>query len=65
LLLASISVTPPTSIRFGWFWAGRLPWCIRTPPRPVRAAREGGGGEATEEVTGFYLTRSSQSSIGH
>jgi hypothetical protein len=52
LLWASISVTPPTPIRFGWFWAGRLPWCIGTPPRPVRAAREDGGGEATEGVNG-------------
>jgi hypothetical protein len=49
---ASISLTPPTPIRFGWFWAGRLPWCIGTPPRPVRAAREDGGGEATEGVNG-------------
>jgi hypothetical protein len=43
---ASVSVTPPTPIWFAFFGAGRLPWCIRTPPRPVRAAREDGGGEA-------------------
>jgi hypothetical protein len=40
---ASISVTPPTPIRFGWFWAaGRLPWCIGTPPRPVGPSGRGG-----------------------
>jgi hypothetical protein len=35
------------------FWAGWWPWCINTPPRPVRAAPEDGGGDATEEVTGL------------
>jgi hypothetical protein len=35
---------PPSPIRFAGFWAGWWPWCISTPPRPVREAREDGGG---------------------
>jgi hypothetical protein len=42
------SPTPPHSDLPLFFWGGgRLPWCI--------AAREDGGGEATEEATGLKM----------
>jgi hypothetical protein len=43
---ASISLTPPHPIREAGFGAGRRPWCMRTSPPPVRAARGCGGGGA-------------------
>jgi hypothetical protein len=44
---------PQSGLPGAGFWAGWWPWCINTPPRPVRAAPEDGGGDATEEVTGL------------
>jgi hypothetical protein len=52
---ASISVTPPpphpNPVCRVLGGVAVWPWCI-TPPRPVREAREDGGGEATEGVNG-------------
>jgi hypothetical protein len=64
------SLPPPQSGLAGFGRAGGCRGALEPhPPRPVRPGgprgQEDGGGEATEEVTGFYLTRSSQSSTDH
>jgi hypothetical protein len=55
---ASISLTPPHPIREAGFGAGRRPWCMRTSPPPVRAARGYGGGGRLWQDPGAFDRRS-------
>jgi hypothetical protein len=40
---------PPPPIRAAGLWAGWWSWCMGTPPRPVRAAREYGEGRLWQD----------------